>query len=81
MSKPYDRSHGPATFLSVGCQRWDTACHVDAIMSGLRCVIILSGGRYFAQSVSAKRETPVYVPELNSDRVLARSKSWMISLA
>lgn len=68
-------------FLRSACQSSPTAFHVSSIMSTPFWCMKWSFGRYLAQSVRAKRDTPVYVPELNSDRVFARSKRSMISYA
>jgi len=43
--------------------------------------MIESSGKYFAHSKSPNNETPVYVPELNSDKVLLRSKRSIMSWA
>jgi hypothetical protein len=81
ISYPYARSHGPAMFFISGCQSWDTASQVYLIITGPCCAMMESSGRYFAHNNSPNSETPVYVPELNSDKVLLRSKRSMMSWA
>lgn len=59
MSKPYERSQGPAMFFRSGCQSSETASQVYLIIAGPFCFMTESSGRYLAQSESAKRETPI----------------------